>query len=105
VDDDLLAGTLRHLPVRFDLLVTAQQVRAYKPQPAHFEAARRWVGGRPWLHVAQSAFHDVAPARRLGIPVVWVNRKGEPLPAGTAPPEREVRTLTELADWLTGEGG
>src|SRR6185369_7784323 len=45
VDDDLLAGTLRHFNVAFDLLVTAQQVRSYKPAHGHFETARERIGG------------------------------------------------------------
>jgi 2-haloalkanoic acid dehalogenase type II len=98
VDDDLLAGTLRHFAVTFDLLVTAEQARSYKPAPGHFHAARRWMGGRRWLHVAQSLFHDVNPAGSLGIPVAWINRKGERESGGRA--VREFRTLLELADWL-----
>ncbi|MEK7879558.1 MAG: HAD-IA family hydrolase [candidate division NC10 bacterium] len=99
VDDDLLAGTLRHLSVTFDLLVTAQQVGSYKPARGHFLTARRRIGGDRWLHAAQSYFHDVAPARALGIPVVWINRKGEAASDG-GHADREFRTLTELADWL-----
>lgn len=99
VDDDLLAGTLRHFGVTFDLLVTAEQVRSYKPAPAHFHVARRWMEGRRWLHAAQSLFHDVRPAQSLGISVAWVNRKGEPGSNGDHV-VREFRTLLELADWL-----
>jgi 2-haloalkanoic acid dehalogenase type II len=102
VDDDLLAGTRRHLAVSFELLVTAQQVRSYKPAPGHFTTARDRIGARRWLHAAQSYFHDVTPAAAHGIPVAWINRKGE-RPAGAARPEREFRTLTELADWLAGD--
>jgi len=99
VDDNLLAGTLRHFGVTFDLLVTAEQARSYKPAPGHFHAARRWMGGWRWLHVAQSLFHDVSPAGSLGIPVVWINRKGEGGQNG-GHAVREFRTLLELADWL-----
>lgn len=99
VDDDLLAATLRHFTVPFDLLITAEQVRSYKPAHGHFDAARRQIGDRRWLHAAQSYFHDVTPARALGVPVAWINRHGE-APAGDARPDREFRTLTELADWL-----
>ena len=99
VDDDLLAGTRQHLAVSFSLLVTAQQVRSYKPAPGHFTTARERVGGRRWLHAAQSYFHDVTPAVAQKIPVAWINRKSEP-PTGAARPDREFRTLTELADWL-----
>jgi 2-haloacid dehalogenase/putative hydrolase of the HAD superfamily len=99
VDDDLLAATLRHLTVPFDFLVTAQQVRSYKPAPAHFEAARRRIGESRWLHAAQSHFHDVVPCRALGIPVAWVNRKAEAVHKETRP-DLEVRTLAGLADAL-----
>jgi len=100
VDDDLLAGTLRHFSVKFDLLVTAQQVRAYKPAHKHFLAARERIGTRRWLHAAQSYFHDVIPARALGIPVAWINRKRSAAPDG-GHADREFRTLADLADWLT----
>src|SRR2546422_291444 len=99
LDDDLLAGTLRHFSVEFDLLVTAQQVRAYKPAHKHFLAARERLGTRRWLHAAQSYFHDVIPARALGIPVAWINRKRSAAPDG-GHADREFRTLADLADWL-----
>ena len=103
VDDDLLAATRRHFTVAFEpsLVITAQQVKAYKPAAAHFETARgRMVGGR-WLHAAQSYFHDIAPARGLGIPAAWINRTGERPPAATAA-LTEVGTLGAFADWMTG---
>jgi 2-haloalkanoic acid dehalogenase type II len=99
VDDDLLAGTRRHLRVPFEPVVTAQQVGAYKPARNHFLTARRAIGDRRWLHAAQSYFHDIVPARALGIPVAWINRKREqPLDGGR--PDRELADLTGLADWL-----
>jgi 2-haloacid dehalogenase/putative hydrolase of the HAD superfamily len=98
VDDDLLAGTRKHFTVPFDLIVTAQQVRSYKPAPGHFLTARERIGGRRWLHAAQSHFHDVTPARRHGVPVAWINRKRQV--RGEPRPDRELYTLTELADWL-----
>jgi 2-haloacid dehalogenase/putative hydrolase of the HAD superfamily len=99
VDDDLLAGTLRHLEVGFSLLITAQQVRSYKPAPGHFAEARRRIAPQRWLHAAQSYFHDVTPTVAHSIPVAWINRKGERV-TGAAWPDWEFRTLTELADWL-----
>ena len=103
VDDDLLDETRRHFAVAFDLIVTAEQVRSYKPAPGHFLEPRRRIGGARWLHAAQSHFHDMIPAHALGIPVAWVNRKGEPR-SDDAPPDAEVSNLTELADWLTSRG-
>jgi 2-haloalkanoic acid dehalogenase type II len=106
VDDDLLAQTLRHFTVTFDLLITAERVGSYKPAPGHFEEARRRIehedpsGGTRWLHAAQSYFHDVVPAWSLGIPVAWINRKREE-PSLDARPTKEFDTLTGLAEWLT----
>jgi 2-haloacid dehalogenase/putative hydrolase of the HAD superfamily len=99
VDDDLLEKTRRHFPVDFEIIVTAQQVRSYKPAHGHFLEARRRIGSDRWLHAAQSWFHDVVPAHELGIPVVWVNRKSE-LRSEEAEPEADVANLTGLADWL-----
>ena len=102
VDNDLLAGTLKHFTVPFDLVVTAERVRSYKPGTEHFEEARRIVGAdRGWLHVAASLYHDIEPASRLGINTAWINRKNSPEGKrlkGTI--VRETKNLTQLADWL-----
>ncbi len=98
VDDDLLAATRRRLGVEFEFLVTAEQVGSYKPSPGHFLEARRRIGDRPWLHVAQSLFHDIAPADELGLPAVWINRKREASRPDLA--LAELPDLTRFADWL-----
>jgi 2-haloalkanoic acid dehalogenase type II len=99
VDDDLLAQTRRHFTVEFDLIITAQQVRSYKPGHAHFLAARERIGNARWLHAAQSNVHDIVPCNELAIPNAWVNRKGHSaLPGGT--PTYEVSDLAGLANLL-----
>lgn len=100
IDNDLLAATQRHFTVDFDLIVTAQQVGSYKPASAHFKEALARAGERRLLHAAQSYFHDVVPASKLGIPVVWVNRKGSRIEPGGPVPTYEVRTIADLADLL-----
>ena len=66
VDDDLFAGTAKALGVDFDAVVTAQQVRSYKPSLRNFHAARERMGVETdrWLHVAESLYHDIGPANR-----------------------------------------
>jgi 2-haloacid dehalogenase/putative hydrolase of the HAD superfamily len=101
VDNDLLAGTIKHFTSPFDLKVTAENVRSYKPAPAHFKEARKIIGKRSWVHVAASQYHDIGPAMRLGIKAVWVNR-------GNVPPAHdyskrgvlEIRNLGQLVDLL-----
>ena len=99
VDVDLLEATLARLGVEFEVLVTAQAVRSYKPAHAHFNEAGRRVGKTGWLHAAQSYFHDIVPASELQIPVAWVNRHNE-APKGEARPDHEFRDLEQLAAWL-----
>jgi 2-haloalkanoic acid dehalogenase type II len=99
VDDDLLGETLRHFTVGFDLVITAQQVRSYKPAPGHFVAAKERIGDARWLHAAQSNFHDIVPVNAMGVRTAWVNRHGEqPRPGGI--PSYEVRDMAGLADLL-----
>ena len=104
-DDDLFAQTAKALEVPFDFVITAEQVGAYKPSTRNFTRALEVFGIEKdnWLHAAQSRFHDVAPARSLGIATVWVNRragkKGEGATAlSNAIPDLEVPDLRTLAD-------
>jgi 2-haloacid dehalogenase/putative hydrolase of the HAD superfamily len=101
IDDKLLGQTRRHIPHDFDLVVTAQQVRSYKPDPAHFnECARRIGTKKGWVHVASSYYHDVEPCIKLKIPVIWVNRNKETLEPNQKKPTAEVKTLLEAAKLL-----
>ena len=81
------------------MVVSAEWVCSYKPALGHFETFRRksGVAEGAWVHVAQSLFHDLAPARRLGLPSVWVNRQDEADP-GTA--TVTLPTLERLAETL-----
>jgi 2-haloacid dehalogenase len=79
VDRDLFAATANHLSVVFDFVVTADDVRAYKPAHPHFFRLLEDAGQNraSILHVAQSLYHDGVPAHQLGIPFVWINRRRE----------------------------
>jgi len=99
IDDRLLGLTRRHLPTDFDLVVTAQQVRAYKPQPQHFKEFHRRIGGKKgWVHIAQSYYHDVTPCLKMKVPVIWVNRKNENIKGRKA--TAEVENLKQASDLL-----
>ena len=101
IDDKLLGLTRRHFRADFDLVVTAQQVRSYKPEPAHFtEAERRMGTKRGWVHVGSSYYHDVEPCLKKRVPVVWVNRHKEKLESGQKVPTAEVPNLREAAKLL-----
>jgi 2-haloacid dehalogenase len=76
-DDDLFEITHRRFARPFDLFLTAERVRAYKPEPWHFRGFERvtHVSRRDWVHVACSWYHDIAPAQALGIQRVWLDRE------------------------------
>ncbi len=104
IDDDLFAFSARRLQVEFDWIITAQQLKSYKPSLNNFRAAveRIGVSRQRVLHVAQSLFHDIAPANLLGLSTVWINRRrNKPgtgaTPAAEARPDLEVPDLQTLA--------
>ncbi|HEY7908559.1 MAG TPA: haloacid dehalogenase type II [Thermomicrobiales bacterium] len=107
IDDDLFALSARHLGVAFAAIVTAQQVGSYKPDPRNFRALLARLDTAPdrVLHVAQSLFHDIAPANALGLTTVWVNRRHDRPGSGATPPAMarpdlvvpDLRTLARLA--------
>ena len=104
IDDKLLGATRRHFRFDLDLVVTAQQVRSYKPDPAHFkECARRMGTKKGWVHVASGYSTDVAPCIKERVPVIWVNRRGEEIDEGGRPPTEEVKTLRDVVK-LFGAG-
>jgi 2-haloacid dehalogenase/putative hydrolase of the HAD superfamily len=102
VDDKLLGATRRHLRTDFDLVVTAQQVRSYKPDPAHFKECARRIEGRRrnWVHIASGYPTDVEPCLKQRVPVIWVNRSGEKLESGQKKPTAEVKTFREAGKLL-----
>lgn len=101
IDRDLFARTAEHFEVNFDWVVTAEDVRAYKPTPDHFERILALSGIPPTeiLHAAQSLYHDIVPCAKLGRPAVWINRRNEKNDTA-AEPLAEFDTLAALADAL-----
>jgi 2-haloacid dehalogenase len=102
IDDDLFAHSAKLLQVPFDLVVTAQQCRSYKPSLNNFKTLlqRARLGADSILHCAESRFHDVAPARELGISSVWVNRHAL-RPGASASGSSDARPDLEVPDMKT----
>jgi len=104
IDDKLLGVSRRHLRTDLDLVVTAQQVRSYKPDPAHFKECARRIGGKKgWVHIASGYDTDVAPLQKMNVPVIWVNRHGEKL-EGRKKPDAEVKNFRDAAAKLGARG-
>ncbi len=75
-DEDMFEKTHRRFEKPFDLVVTAETVRDYKPSSSHFRHFWRLssVDRRDWIHVGCSWYHDILPAREFNIPRIWLDR-------------------------------
>ncbi len=78
IDNDLFAQTRAALGVDLNFVVTAELCRSYKPAEKHWRVLRALSGVDKdrMLHVAESRFHDIIPAKGMGISTAWVNRRG-----------------------------
>jgi 2-haloacid dehalogenase len=97
-DRDLIEASLEAIGVDFDDAIVAGDIGSYKPSPGHWKVFREQHGADvEQVHVAQSLFHDIGPAKELGLPSVWINRLGEP---DDPRPDRTLPSLEGLADAL-----
>jgi putative hydrolase of the HAD superfamily len=108
------AGSNEQLRGDFAAIITAEDVGAYKPAENHFRALDAALPGlgvdrTELLHVAQSLFHDHVPAKREGLPSVWINRRHD-RPGWGATPEPgqdfsydlEFHSMGDFADAVDG---
>lgn len=98
-DPDLLHASIAKIGVEVDVRITAAEAGSYKPAHGHWQAFYRETAADPeaHVHVAASAFHDLAACAQLGIPAVWINRLGE---ESTYPRAAELIDLAWLPDTL-----
>jgi len=98
-DRDFIEASMERIGVPFELAIVASEIGSYKPRRAHWDRFFAQTGAATdhHVHVAQSHFHDIVPARELGLTTIWINRYGE---CHEPPPTRELPDLTRLPDTL-----
>jgi 2-haloacid dehalogenase len=98
-DRDLIEASMRAIGVPFAGAVVASEIGSYKPAHGHWKAFYESSGAdrTRHVHVAEGHFHDIVPANELGIPSIWINRRGQ---RAEPPPTRELADLNGLADVL-----
>ena len=98
-DRDLIEASMHEIGVPFDSAIVASEIGSYKPAHGHWHAFYESTGADRdrHVHVAESHFHDIVPAHELGIPSVWINRRGQQREPA---PTRELSGLSGLADVL-----
>ena len=107
IDDALFAFSAQRLGMQFDWIITAQQAKSYKPSLNNFHLGIERIGlpRSKILHVAQSLYHDIVPAKTLGLSTVWINRRHDKKGFGATPPAQvqpdlEVPDLQTLAEMI-----
>jgi 2-haloalkanoic acid dehalogenase type II len=115
VDRESFAGSNKRLRVEFTSVITAQDVGSYKPSMRNFDALdaerrRLGIAEGKLLHVAQSLFHDHVPAKQVGLPTVWINRRhanpgwgATPAPQAEVTPDWTFTSMAAFADAVEAE--
>ena len=115
VDRQSFAGSNRRLGVEFDLILTAEDIGSYKPNPRNFETllaevSEMGIAKDRLLHVAQSLFHDHVPAKNAGLTTVWIDRRAglagagaTPLPPNAPDPDWRFHSMAEFTDAVEQE--
>lgn len=80
VDRDSFRASNARFGITFDLVCTAQDIGSYKPARANFDYliaryAAFGIAPHEILHVAQSLYHDHAPANAIGLASAWIDRR------------------------------
>jgi 2-haloacid dehalogenase len=98
-DFDLIKASISAIGVPFDAAIVAGEIGSYKPAHRHWDVffERTGASREAHVHVAQSHFHDIAPATELGLRTIWINRLGE---RHEPAPTRELPDLRALPDTL-----
>src|SRR6516165_7035293 len=94
VDRKSFAQSRKRLGVAFDAVYTAEDIGSYKPDLGNFRyligALKRSGYAEPdILHIAQSLFHDHAPANAVGLRSAWIDRRKDAAGSGATPPPPE----------------
>lgn len=110
IDRRSFAASSTKLGVRFDAVITAEDVGSYKPRRGHFDRLFETiealgVGRDRLVHVAESLFHDHQPAATLNLPSVWIHRRhakggtgATATPSGDVSPTWRFTSMAEFAD-------
>jgi 2-haloalkanoic acid dehalogenase type II len=91
VDRKSFAQSRKRLGVAFDAVYTAEDIGSYKPDLRNFRSMidalkRSGHAERDILHIAQSLFHDHAPANTVGLRSAWIDRRNGAAGGGATPP-------------------
>jgi 2-haloacid dehalogenase len=96
---DMLDPLVRHSGLRFDAVLSVDELKIYKPAPQVYELAVRRLGVRKEaIGFVSSNCWDALGAKSFGFTVYWINRSASPLDALGFTPDAQVTSLADLAN-------
>ncbi|MCX8101055.1 MAG: haloacid dehalogenase [Geminicoccaceae bacterium] len=103
VDEASIRRSAAKLGDPFAAILTAETIGSYKPDLRNFAYLLGFLAGRGWpreglVHVAQSLYHDHAPAAAMGIASVWIDRRAGKAGGATPPPAGAVAPALRFPD-------
>jgi 2-haloacid dehalogenase len=86
---------------RFGAILSVDDVRIFKPSPRVYQLAVERLAAAPGeIGFVSSNFWDAAGAKSFGFYVFWINRFRRPREELGQSPDREVSSLTEIAELM-----
>jgi 2-haloacid dehalogenase len=92
---DMLDPLVQHSGLRFDAVISVDQLKVYKPAPQVYELAVKKLGTRDIGFVSSNCW-DAMGAKSYGFHVYWINRADAPLDRLGFKPDRILKSLDEL---------
>ncbi len=105
-DEHLLDVAMKKNGLHFEYAVSSEKARGYKPYPKIFQCALEEIGCEPGeaVMVGDSQTSDIVGARRMGIPVIWINRFDEERREGVPEPDFEAKDIVGMVEILSDNG-
>jgi len=94
---DLLDPLVRNSGLKFDAVLSVDELKVYKPAPQVYElAVKRLQVPRERIGFVSSNCWDALGAKSYGFRVYWINRTGAPLDQLGFAPDEQVKSLDEV---------
>ena len=94
---DLLDPLVRNSGLKFDAVLSVDELKVYKPAPQVYELAVKRLGvAKDKIGFVSSNCWDALGAKSYGFRVYWINRGGAPLDRLGFTPDEQVKSLAEV---------
>jgi 2-haloacid dehalogenase len=92
---DMLEPLVKSSGLKFDAVLSVDELKIYKPAPQVYELAVKRLGTRNIRFVSSNCW-DALGAKSFGFDVYWINRAGAPVDRLGFRPDKVVKSLDEI---------